>query len=162
MKLLSDASEYALRAIVWLARQPGTAFKLREIAEGTHAAPGYLIKALQSLARAGILHTQRGNTGGFTLIKKPEELRILEVINAVDPIQRIHTCPLGIASHGTDLCPLHKQIDEAMETIELRFGSTTIADILTQPGSPLPLCDALSPPIPGATAFETAPCRKKT
>lgn len=148
MKLLSDASEYALRAIVWLAQQPGTAFKLREIAEGTQAAPGYLIKALQSLARAGILHTQRGNTGGFTLIRKPEDLLILEIINAVDPIQRIHTCPLNIPSHGTTLCPLHKQIDEAMALIEERFGTTTIADILAKPGSPLPLCDALTPPLP--------------
>lgn len=148
MKLLSDASEYALRAVVWLAQQPGTPFKLREIAEGTRAAPGYLIKALQSLARAGILHTQRGNTGGFTLIKDPEELLILEIINAVDPIQRIHSCPLGLASHGSTLCPLHKQIDEAMEVIEQRFGTTTIADILSRPKSPLPLCDALIIPQP--------------
>lgn len=145
MKLLSDASEYALRAIIWLAQQPGTAFKLREIAEGTHAAPGYLIKALQSLTRAGILSAQRGNTGGFTLLKKPEDLFILEVINAVDPIQRIHSCPLGLAEHGTRLCPLHRQIDDAMGLIERRFGTTTIADLLAKASTQGSTCSALMP-----------------
>ena len=73
MKLLSDASEYALRAVVWLAQRPGLPQKTREIAEGTHAAPGYLVKVLQSLAKAGILSAQRGSHGGFSLERDPRD-----------------------------------------------------------------------------------------
>lgn len=145
MKLLSDASEYALRAVVYLAQRPGKAQKTREIAEGTRSAPGYLLKVLQSLSKAGVLSAQRGSLGGFTLERDPASLTVLEIINAVDPIERIHSCPLGIESHGVNLCPMHRRIDDAMGSIEASFGSSTIQDLLTEPTQSQPLCPALSP-----------------
>lgn len=144
MKLLSDASEYALRAMVWMAQRPGQPQKVRELAEGTHAAPGYLVKVLQALTKADILSAQRGSRGGFTLERDPAKLTVLEVINAIDPIERILTCPLGLKSHGKHLCPMHKKIDDAMAKIEASFGSTTIKDLLNQRSRSKPLCDALS------------------
>lgn len=144
MKLLSDATEYGLRAVVWLAQRPGEAQKVREIADGTHATPGYLIKVLQALAKVGILSAQRGSHGGFTLERDPAELSVLEVVNAIDPIERIHTCPLGLESHGECLCPMHKRIDDAMAAIERSFGESTIADLLNEPTTSHPLCEALS------------------
>lgn len=143
MKLLSDASEYALRAMVWMAQRPGQPQKVRELAEGTHAAPGYLVKVLQTLTKADILSAQRGSRGGFTLERDPAKLTVLEVINAIDPIERILTCPLGLKSHGKHLCPMHKKIDDAMAKIEASFGSTTIKDLLNQRSRSKPLCDAL-------------------
>ncbi len=142
VKLLSDAAEYGLRAAVWLGRQRGQTRKVREIAEGTKAPPGYLIKVLQSLAKAGILSAQRGTLGGFTLERDPAQLTVLEVINAIDPVERISTCPLE--SHGADLCPMHRQIDEAMARIEESFASVTVADLLTPPGGSSSTCLALS------------------
>lgn len=150
MKWLSDASEYALRSVVWMAQQPGNTLKLREIAEGTHAAPGYLIKVLQALARAGVLSAQRGINGGFTLIRHAKELSVLDVINAVDPIERIRSCPLGLASHDTCLCPMHRRIDEAVAAIERSFGESMIADLIEEQTSSRALCDALKVPGPGA------------
>lgn len=149
MKLLSDASEYALRAVVWLAQQPGGTFKLREIADGTRAAPGYLIKVLQSLAKAGVLSAQRGINGGFTLIRDAKELSVLEVINAVDPIERIRTCPLGLSAHSACLCPMHRRIDDAVAAIEQSFGDSMIANLLGEQVASRPLCDALVVHAPG-------------
>jgi Rrf2 family transcriptional regulator, nitric oxide-sensitive transcriptional repressor len=144
MKLLSDASEYALRAIVWMAQRPGQPQKVRELAEGTHAAPGYLVKVLQALTKADILSAQRGSRGGFTLERDPAKLTVLEIINTIDPMERILACPLGLKSHGKHLCPMHKKIDDAMAKIEASFGSTTIKDLLKQRSRSKPLCDALS------------------
>lgn len=143
MKLLSDATEYGLRAVVWLAQRPGQPQKVREMAEGAHAAPGYLVKVLQTLAKAQILSAQRGSTGGFRLERDPAELTVLEVINAIDPIERIHTCPLGLEGHGACLCPMHRRIDDAMAAIEQSFGDSTIKDLLAEPSASPPLCDAL-------------------
>lgn len=148
MKLISDASEYALRAVVWLAQRPGESQKTREIAAGTRAAPGYLVKVLQNLAKAGILSAQRGSHGGFRLERAADELTVLEIINAVDPIERIHTCPLGIAAHGKDLCPMHRRIDEAMALIERTFQSVTVSDLLREASDPEPGCDFLTRPRP--------------
>lgn len=147
MKLLSDASEYGLRAVVWMAQHPGQSQKVREIAEGTRSSPGYLIKVLQALAKVGILSAQRGSSGGFRLECEPADLSVLDVINAIDPVERIHTCPLGFESHGECLCPMHRRIDDALAAIERSFGQSTIADLLNEPTRSQPLCEALAAPL---------------
>lgn len=128
---------------MWLGQRTGRAYKVREISVGTHAAPGYLVKVLQRLTKAGILSAQRGSQGGFTLERDPAVLTALEVINAVDPIERIQTCPLGFESHGTHLCPLHRRIDEAAALIEDGFGAVTIAALINEPARSRPFCDEL-------------------
>jgi Rrf2 family protein len=143
MKLLSEASEYGLRAVVWMARHVGQSQKAREIAEGTRSSPGYLIKILQTLAKVGILSAQRGSSGGFRLLRDPASLSVLDVINAIDPVERIHTCPLGLESHGQCLCPMHRRIDDALAAIEESFSQSTIEELLNEPTHSHPLCDAL-------------------
>lgn len=133
MKLLSDASEYALRAVIWLAQEPREPRKVRDIAAGTCAAPGYLVKVLQGLTKAGILSAQRGVRGGFALIRDPKELSILEVINAVDPIERIRRCPLAVEAHKKGLCRMHQRVDDAMAMVEAGFGESTIETLLGEP-----------------------------
>ncbi|MGP1346106.1 MAG: RrF2 family transcriptional regulator [Phycisphaerales bacterium] len=144
MKLLSDACEYGLRAVLWLAQRPGQAQKVREIAEGTKAAPGYLVKVLQSLTKAGILSAQRGSLGGFTLLRNPAELTVLDIINAIDPIERIETCPLGIEAHGECLCPMHKRIDDAFGLIEASFANSRIAELMERRTASDSLCAGLT------------------
>jgi len=141
MKLLSEAAEYALRAVVFLADHPQGWWTVREISEGTRSKPGYLVKVLQSLARAEIVGVQRGAGGGVSLRARPEELTILQVLNAVDPLARIKTCPLGLQSHGSKLCPLHRRIDRAMAMIEREFEGVTIAELLNEKGDSYPLCE---------------------
>ena len=46
------------------------------------------------------------------------------------PCNRIDSCPLGLAEHGVELCPMHSQLDETLEQIEQTLRSTTIADLL--------------------------------
>jgi Rrf2 family protein len=139
MKLLSDAAEYGLRAVVWLAETPTSSAKVREISEAVRAPAGYLIKVLQALAKAGIVTAQRGSSGGFRLERNPSQLTVLEVINAIDPMERIRTCPLGLKSHGEQLCSMHRQIDDAMASIEATFQRSTIMDLLNAPGPSRPL-----------------------
>lgn len=125
------------------------------MAKITKVPPGYLPKVLQMLRRAGLVVSKRGLGGGFTLTRPPAEITILEVVNAVDPIKRIERCPLDLPSHGADLCPLHRRLNDATELVEQAFATTTIAEILAQPGRSVPLCEGWtdvtigrSPPIP--------------
>jgi len=141
MRLLSDASEYALRAVIWLAQEAAEPKKVRDIAEATHAAPGYLVKVLQGLAKAGILSAQRGTRGGFALIRDPAQLSVLEVIGAVDPVERIQRCPLNLEGHGEQLCPMHQRIDQALATVEAVFRESTIAELRDAPQRPQSLRD---------------------
>ena len=106
--MISQTAEYALRAIVFLADNPSEAQTAEAIAKGTKVPVGYLAKIMQGLARSGLVTSQRGLYGGFTLVLTPKELSVYDVIQAVDPIVRIAHCPLGLEGHGTNLCPLHR------------------------------------------------------
>jgi Rrf2 family transcriptional regulator, nitric oxide-sensitive transcriptional repressor len=135
--MFSQTSEYALRAVVFLAMSPGRAFTTHEIAESTKVSAPYLSKVLQQLVRAGLVKSQRGIGGGFVLASRPAATSILQVVNAVDPIKRITTCPLGLEAHGDNLCALHRKLDEVSAEIEHAFETTTLADLLAS----APLCD---------------------
>ncbi len=139
--MLSQTVEYALRAVVHLAAEAPAARTVEQIAAVTKVRPAYLAKVIQKLVHKGVLRSQRGIGGGISLAKSPDELTILEVVNAVDPIQRIRHCPLGLAAHGVHLCPLHRRLDDALAQVEQAFRSTTLAEVLAEPTTSVPLCE---------------------
>lgn len=138
--MISQTAEYSLRATVFLADQDGAHCTTAQIAEGTQIPQGYLAKVMQALSRGRVVNAQRGPNGGFTLRKKAEELTLLEVINAVDPVRRFHECPLNLPHHGPNLCPLHRKLDDCGLMIERELGRTTVADLLNVPQRRKPLC----------------------
>jgi DNA-binding IscR family transcriptional regulator len=69
----------------------------------------------------------------------PDQLSVLEVIKAVDPVKRIERCPLDLEQHGTRLCPLHKRLDRVVAEVEEAFGSFTIQDLISEPAESKPL-----------------------
>ena len=146
--MFSQTVEYALRAVACLSMNRESPQTTEEIAEMTRVPKAYLSKVLQCLRQSGIVKSYRGIGGGIALAHDPEELTILQVVNAVDPIGRIHECPLGLAAHGLKLCPLHRRLDNALASVEEAFGSTTLAEVLAETGDSVPLCDfPVSPDI---------------
>jgi len=139
--MLSQTVEYALRAVVHLAYLAPEACKTSELAQVTQVPPAYLSKVLQSLSRAGIVNSQRGIGGGVSLAVDPKDLTVLDIVNLVDPIRRIKTCPLELATHGTKLCPLHRRMDAALAQIENAFRNTTLSEVLADPSEIRPLCE---------------------
>jgi Rrf2 family protein len=138
--MISQTAEYALRAIVFLADNPGKAHTTDDIAKATKVPVGYLAKIMQGLSRAKLVNSQRGLHGGFTLVKQAHELTVYDVVQAVDPIMRIDRCPLHFETHGGELCPLHKLLDQAMGATEALFRKTTMAELINAPGANRPLC----------------------
>ena len=138
--MISQTAEYALRAIVFLADR-GDAQTTQQISQVTRVPAGYLSKVMQSLARSGLVNSQRGLHGGFTLVKSPDKLTVWEVVDAVDPIQRIRSCPLGLKSHGVNLCPMHRRLDDAMALVEQAFRGSTVQELLDEPTRSKPLCE---------------------
>jgi Rrf2 family transcriptional regulator, nitric oxide-sensitive transcriptional repressor len=139
--MFSQTVEYALRAVTHMAITPDLVQTTADIAHATKVPSPYLSKVLQSLQRQGIVTVKRGLHGGYVLTKSPQDLTLYEVVNSVDPIQRIETCPLEIASHGKRLCSLHSKMDQAMADMEQAFRTTTLHELVTNPGPSIPLCD---------------------
>lgn len=140
--MISQTSEYALRAVMYLAARPDQSpAAALEISEATKVPVGYLQKILRMLSRNDILTAHRGTGGGFALAKVPTAISVLDVLKASDTqLQRIERCPLGIQGH-TRLCSLHRMLDAEMARTERTFASTSIGDLLDGDGGLRPLCD---------------------
>jgi Rrf2 family protein len=140
--MFSQTVEYALRAVVQMAYVSPDASTTAALARVTQVPQAYLAKVLQALVKEGIVTSQRGIGGGVSLACEPSRLTILDIVNAVDPIRRIRTCPLGLATHGTKLCPLHRRMDAALAQVEQAFRNTTLAEVLADPSTIKPLCES--------------------
>lgn len=151
--MLSQTAEYALRAAVCLGRRSGTdaSESADALAAQTKVPRRYLHKVLQDLVKADLVRSQPGPGGGYRLARDPETITILELVNAVAPLQRIHRCPLGLKSH-TSLCPLHRELDQVYAATEAALARVTIGEILRSSSPITPLCEVALPPAGGPAA----------
>ncbi len=131
--MISQTAEYALRALVFLGNEGGVPRTTSQIAQATMVPVSYLSKVMQQLCRQGITGSQRGLHGGFTIRVPLKSLTVLDVVTAVDPIRRIRECPLGNKAHGTNLCPLHRCMDETLAQAEETFRNVTLENLLEEP-----------------------------
>jgi Rrf2 family protein len=139
--MLSQTTEYALRLVVQLASQGDRPVTIPELARSTRIPEGYLAKVLRQLSRAGLVRSQRGPNGGSVLERAPAQISVLDVVQAVDPLRRIEVCPLGLKTHGANLCPLHRRLDQAIASVETAFRNSSLAEIVDDPRGSRPLCE---------------------
>jgi Rrf2 family protein len=87
--MLSTTSEYALRALAYLAAQPpGIALLGRDLAKAADVPANYLSKILLTLRNAELVDTTRGLTGGYRLHKRAEEIFLIDVVELFDGVSR--------------------------------------------------------------------------
>ena len=140
--MFSQTVEYALRAVVYLAqRHDEGPVDSGQIAKATQVPSSYLAKILQDLARTEILTSKRGVGGGFRLSRPPDDLSVLDVVTAIEPIQRITGCPLSLPAHCQQLCPMHARLDEACAQVEATLRRSPISEMMFDPSRPTPLRD---------------------
>lgn len=138
--MLPKTAEYALRAVVWLGREPAQAASAEVLAAHTKVPRRYLHKVLQDLAAAGLVRSRSGPGGGYALDRAPDDVTILDVVNAVSPLERITACPLGLTSH-TRLCPLHRELDQAYAAVQEALQRVTIGALVRSTDAIVPLCE---------------------
>jgi Rrf2 family protein len=121
--ILSRSSEYAIRAFLYLAKQePGRLVMARQIAEDAGLPGHFLAKLLQQLARKGLVRSNKGPSGGFTLASDPKEINILSIVEAVEGMENagIDASAQRLPNDGWGT--LHSRIVEYLE-------HTSLADI---------------------------------
>ncbi|MEV0095109.1 Rrf2 family transcriptional regulator [Streptomyces sp. NPDC050738] len=134
---LSGGVEWALHCCVVLtaAGEPVPAARLAELHD---VSPSYLAKQMQALARAGLVRSVQGKTGGYVLVKKAAEITLLDVVQAVDGASPAFQCteirqrgPLGTPPEQcTKRCPIAQAMGAADAAWRASLAAVTIADLV--------------------------------
>jgi Rrf2 family protein len=134
--MLSKTSEYALRAIVHLARDPGDPVSAGEVAAALDVPANYLSKILHTLSRAGLVDSERGPRGGYRLARAADRMSIADVVGAVDPIAPEGRCLLGHQKcPGPRPCAAHDRWCQVSEPITAFFRDTMVSELLETSGA---------------------------
>ncbi|MFO7973004.1 MAG: Rrf2 family transcriptional regulator [Candidatus Hydrogenedentota bacterium] len=129
--MISRTALHTLRATVFLAQDPRQQFHgAAEIAESIEAPANYLGKLLQTLARKGILISQKGSGGGFKLARPPHEVTLYEVVDPIDDVHRFSFCFLGQGKCSDENpCALHKRWGDVRNRYRDMLEDFTLADL---------------------------------
>ena len=128
---LTKRSDYAIRAMLALARVRDGLLSSRRIAEEMHIPPRFLPQIMGDLTRAGLVSAHPGRAGGYELAQKAHSITLLRVIEAVegDPHRRI--CVLRGTPCGEDgECGVHDIFFSAEEALLDRLSSATLGGVI--------------------------------
>ena len=137
--IFSKRGEYAIRALVHLARARPVC-GAREISRGQDVPYHFIAKVLQELKAKGLVKSVRGAGGGFSLARPAEEVRLIEVLQAVEHDHFFDRCIYGFGNcSDNNPCSLHEGWKPIKETLEIYLNSHTIGDLVNPlAGSPNP------------------------
>ena len=132
LPVLSRSSEYAIRALTFLAQQSGEDFHLaRDMAQQLGIPAPFLGKVLQPLVARGILFSQRGRSGGFRLALPPDKVTLLQIVDTQESLGRARQCILGQPVCTDEFpCPLHAEWRSFADTFLARLSDTTLHDLV--------------------------------
>ncbi len=128
---LTRQSDYGVRAVLHLAGLPyGDVVQTREIALKEGIPSKYLPSIIRTLARAGLIRTMRGNQGGVTLARPPEEINLREVIEAIEGPIALVQCMKGPSQcvHEED-CTFLPVCEQLQGMMIGQLEGTTFADL---------------------------------
>ncbi|HSQ27424.1 MAG TPA: Rrf2 family transcriptional regulator [Anaerolineales bacterium] len=137
---ITRQADYAVRAVLYLAQLgPEKKAATSQIAQEQQIPPSFLAKIVSQLSVAGLLQTSRGARGGVTLAKAPEEISLLEVVEAIDGPILLNECVAssGVCTFG-DSCPMRPIWCDAQSVLVNRLRTTNFQEFIKN-GKDLPL-----------------------
>lgn len=132
--LITRATEYAIRAILYLAKQPPKEIVLKkDICKTQNITPAFLTKILQPLIKEGIVGSQRGVGGGFYLTRDPADISLLDIVQAQEGPLLLNTCLEKAGTCERDVfCPVHGAWSQIREELTGTLSNYTFAELVAR------------------------------
>lgn len=135
--MLSSSCRYGIRAVIYLASQPGTSGKtgIKQISKDLGLPSPFLAKILQQLAKQKILSSSKGPHGGFSLLKDPRKIALIDIVNTIDGYDTFTDCIMhngsceGVEKEGKH-CPLHQDYEKSRKELIKLFSNRTIHELV--------------------------------
>lgn len=129
--MLSKACTYGLLASFYVAKaSSGTGYvSIKDMSEALGISFHFLTKILQKLTSAGIMVSHKGPKGGVSLGRRPDDIKLLDIVTAIDGPDLLRECILGLPGCGHEKpCPLHHQWLAVRNDLTRLFAERHLAD----------------------------------
>lgn len=128
---LTRAGEYAIRCVLYLSmHRDRPVITRKEIAEAMAIPAQFLGKVAQHLSRAGIIAIRQGAQGGYELLRRPEDITLLSLVEAIDGEIFLNDCIHRPESCDRQtLCAVHRVWDKARSQLRRTLADTTLAEL---------------------------------
>ena len=130
--VITRATEYAVRTVIFLAQQPKNDIVLKkDICRTQEVTPAFLTKILQPLIKVGIVNSQRGVGGGFLLAKDPNEITMLDILQAEEGQLKLNHCLVDADfCHRDAYCSAHEVWHDAQHEMAEVLKRYSVADLV--------------------------------
>ncbi|MDY0086568.1 MAG: Rrf2 family transcriptional regulator [Bacteroidales bacterium] len=130
--MFSKACKYAIRALIYLASRSEEPEKtgLREIAAEIDSPEAFTAKIMQILSKQNLVKSAKGPHGGFYIDPQTPEIKLIEVVKAIDGTHSIYGCGLGLKSCSeTEPCPIHHEFSAIRNGLARLLNEQTIQQL---------------------------------
>jgi Rrf2 family nitric oxide-sensitive transcriptional repressor len=130
---LNITTDYAIRILLCLAAE-GRPLGAAELSAKSKIPKTYLTAIMAKLKRSGLVSANRGQIGGYCLIKPPKDIRLWDIIAIMERSPQVFRCIQGeyaCAYRGGCRCPIQSVYHAAQESVERTFRSVTLQDLVS-------------------------------
>ena len=126
----SKKCEIGLQAVLYLStEEEGELFNAMQISESVKQPKEFVSKVLQILTSSGIVGSKKGKNGGFFLAKSANDIRLIEIVDAIDGKEIFEKCVLGFPECGdTHPCPVHNTWGKIRDEVYNMLINETLKD----------------------------------
>ncbi|MFO7823445.1 MAG: Rrf2 family transcriptional regulator [Cyclobacterium sp.] len=136
--MFSKACEYGIRAVIyiWSQSKKGNKLGVKDICKEIDAPEYFTAKILQSLARQNIVSSTKGPNGGFYIDNEQENMRLMDLVVAIDGEKLFIGCGLGLKQCSVaNPCPIHHEYKAIREGLASLLKAKTLRDLADEVSS---------------------------
>lgn len=127
---LSKTSEYALRILIFMAKEPAKLYTAKQLIEELKVSDKYLRRLMTDLSKSGFIRSVQGREGGYTFIKSINEIFLFDVIDSVEGMDKLNGCVLGFEKCScTNPCAMHNTWQYVRAELNKVFRETTLSNM---------------------------------
>ena len=133
MMKLTQATDYAFRLVLYLAKNKEEVVEAKYISEAEKIPRRFLLKIARQLIQAGIIESYRGQNGGYKIARDPAEITLKDVVLAIEGSIIINKCqedPEFCNRKAQDFCAIHCCLNSILAVLEKEFEKYTFATLL--------------------------------
>ncbi len=127
---LSKTSEYSLRILIYMAKEPEQMYTAKQLVKELNVSDKYLRKIMTDLSKAGFIKSILGRDGGYIFTKSINDIYLYDVIDSVEGMDTLNGCVLGFENCScTSPCAMHDTWQHVRNRLNKVFRETTLAGL---------------------------------